>query len=143
MVIVTISLHGGKIEQEPAVQTEQVKGIGSDLTALSVTQSMTGVFDLVAVHCPNTAPQQFGKARQQIGRLALTPSGVKFPTYLIEEMESALGVQAVEERTALDHSVPDLLLLLEKIPTAASLAKSAQETQPEKVWVGNAGAVAT
>ena len=142
MVIVTISLHGGQIEQEATMQAEQVKGIGSDLTALSVTQGMTGVFDLVAVDCPNTAPQQFGKARQQIGRLALTASGVKLPTYLIEEMESALGVQAVEEGTALDHRVPDLLLLLEKISTAASLAESAQEAQAEKVWVGNARAVA-
>ena len=143
MVIATISLHGGKIEQETAMQTEQVKGIGSDLTALSVTQGMTGVFDLVAVDCPNAATQQFGKARQQIGQLALPPSGVKFQTYLIEEMESALGVQTVEERTALDHRVPDLLLLLEKISTAASLAESAQEAQAEKFWIGNAGAVAT
>ena len=143
MVIATISLHGGKIEQQTAMQTEQVKGIGSDLTAFSVTQGMTGVFDLVAVDRPNAAPQQFGKARQQIGRLALTPSDVKLPTCLIEEMESALGVQAVEERTALDHRIPDFLLLLEKISTAASLAESAQETQAEKVWVGNARAVAT
>jgi hypothetical protein len=128
MVIMTISLHGGQIEQEAAMQAEQVKGIGSDLTALSVTQGMTGVFDLVAVDCPNPATQQFGKARQQIGRLALTPSGVKFRTYLIEEMESALGVQAVEEGTALDHRVPDLRLLLEKISATAGLAERAQET---------------
>ena len=143
MVIVTISLHGGQIEQEAAMQAEQVKGIGSDLTALSVTQGMTGVFDLVAVNCPNAATQQFGKARQQIGRLALTPSGVKFQTYLIEEMESAFGVQAVEERTALNHRVPDLRLLLEKISAAAGLAQRAQETHAEKVWIGNAGAVTT
>jgi hypothetical protein len=133
MVIVTISLHGGKIEQETAMQAKQVKGIGSDLPALSVTQGMTGVFNFVAVDCPNPATEQFGKARQQIGRLAETASGVKFPTRFIEEMESALRVQAVEERTALDHRVPDLLLLLEKISTAASLAKRAQETQPKKV----------
>ena len=143
MVIATISLNGGKIEHETAMQTKEVKGIRSDLTALPVTQGMTGVFDLVAVDCPNAATQQFGKARQQICRLALTPSGVKFPACLIEEMESALGVQAVEERTALDHRVPDLLLLLEKISAAASLAERAQETQAEKVWIGNAGAVTT
>ena len=52
-------------------------------------------------------------------------------------------MQAVEERTALDHRVPDLLLLLEKISTAASLAERAQETQAEEFWIGNAGAVAT
>ena len=143
MVVVTIALHGSKIEQETAMQTKQVKGIRSDLTALSITQGMTGVFNLVAIDGPNAATQQFGKARQQIGRLALTASGVKFPTRFIEEMESTLGVQAVEERTALDLRGPDLLLLLEKISTAASLAERAQETQAEKVWIRNAGAVTT
>ena len=58
-------------------------------------------------------------------------------------MESALGVQAIEERTALDQRVADLLLLLEKISAATSLAEGAEEAQAEKVRVGDAKAAAT
>jgi len=142
MPIATIALHSGQVEQEPAVQTKKVKGVGGDLAALVITQGVTGVLDLVAIACPNTASLQFRKGEQQIRRLALTSSSVKFPAHFTEQLKSAGGVQAIEKGTALDFVVENFVLLLKKVPTAASLAESAQEAQAEKVSVGDGGAVA-
>src|SRR5665811_279 len=100
MPITTISLDGRQIEQQAAMQTEQVKGVGSDLPTFAIAQGMTGVLDFVAVDCPDTAPLQFWKELQKVGGLALTSPGVEFPRSFVEELESALGVQAIEERTA-------------------------------------------
>jgi hypothetical protein len=124
------------------VQTEQVKSIGGDLAAFAIAQGVTRVFDFVAITCPNAAVPQFGKGLQQIGLLTLTSSGVKFPADLTEELEAAVGVQAIEKGTALDIVLENLLLLLEKVPPAASLAEGAQEAQAEEFTVGDARALA-
>jgi hypothetical protein len=143
MPITTISLDGRQIEQEAAMQTEQVKSVGSDLSTFAIAQGMTGVLNFVAVDCPNAATPQFGKGLQKVGGLAWPSPGVEFPRDFVEELESALGVQAIEERTALDQRVADLLLLREEISAAASLAEGAEEAQAEKVRVGDAWAAAT
>ena len=123
------------------MQAEQVKSIGCDLAAFAIAQGVTSVLDFVAISCPNAAVLQFGKRLQQIALLTLTSSGVEFPTDLTEELESAFGVQAIEKGTALDVVLENLLLLLEKVTPAASLAESAQEAHAKEVPVGDTEAV--
>ncbi len=137
MAVVTISLDGGKVEEQAAMEAEQIQGVGSDMTPLVVSQRMAGVLDLVTIHRPDGAAGQLREGSEQILLRGGWVMGIELKVELGEKSASAVGMETIEEGRARQRLVEYLGVVLQEIPPASDLTQGAEESLAQEVLIGD------